>query len=86
MFTLISDPDWPGDAKVAGWFLWGQCAWIGSGWCEWSRETPASGDSQDSQVSAPGKGIQGIKTYAIQKYTPTDTGSLDIHAYVVSRM
>ena len=21
------------DAKVAGWWVWGQCAWIGSGWC-----------------------------------------------------
>ena len=31
------DPLWPGDAKVAGWWLWGQCCWIGSGWCEWSK-------------------------------------------------
>ena len=21
------------DAKIAGWWLWGQCIWIGSGWC-----------------------------------------------------
>jgi DNA adenine methylase len=21
------------DARVAGWWVWGQCAWIGSGWC-----------------------------------------------------
>jgi hypothetical protein len=21
------------DAQVAGWWCWGQCAWIGSGWC-----------------------------------------------------
>ena len=26
------DPDWY-DAKIAGWWLWGICAWIGSGWC-----------------------------------------------------
>ena len=30
----LSDPEWPGDAKIAGWWVWGQCAWIGSGWCE----------------------------------------------------
>lgn len=27
------------DPKVAGWWVWGQCLWIGSGWCarpEWS--------------------------------------------------
>jgi DNA adenine methylase len=21
------------DARIAGWWVWGQCAWIGSGWC-----------------------------------------------------
>lgn len=21
------------DAKIAGWWVWGQCCWIGSGWC-----------------------------------------------------
>ncbi len=29
---LIADPDWC-DAKVAGWWCWGACAWIGDGWC-----------------------------------------------------
>ena len=29
----LLDPEWPGDAKIAGWWLWGQCAWIGDGWC-----------------------------------------------------
>jgi hypothetical protein len=27
------------DAKIAGWWVWGQCLWIGSGWCsrpDWS--------------------------------------------------
>jgi DNA adenine methylase len=26
------DPDFH-DAQVAGWWVWGACAWIGSGWC-----------------------------------------------------
>jgi DNA adenine methylase len=30
--AMESDPDWY-DAKVAGWWVWGICAWIGSGWC-----------------------------------------------------
>jgi hypothetical protein len=29
---LEGDPEWY-DAKVAGWWCWGQCCWIGSGWC-----------------------------------------------------
>jgi site-specific DNA-adenine methylase len=27
-----ADAEWF-DAKVAGWWVWGLCAWIGSGWC-----------------------------------------------------
>lgn len=26
------DPDYY-DAKIAGWWVWGQCCWIGTGWC-----------------------------------------------------
>lgn len=29
---LHADPHWF-DAKVAGWWCWGACNWIGSGWC-----------------------------------------------------
>jgi hypothetical protein len=47
----LQDPDWPGDPKVAGWWLWGQCAWIGSGWCDWDRK-------QIPHVSNAGMGIQ----------------------------
>jgi DNA adenine methylase len=36
------DPDYF-DAKIAGWWVWGQCIWIGSGWC--SRQLPHLGDA-----------------------------------------
>jgi site-specific DNA-adenine methylase len=29
----LEDPDFY-DAKIAGWWCWGACNWIGSGWCE----------------------------------------------------
>ena len=29
---MEADPEWY-DAKIAGRWVWGQCAWIGSGWC-----------------------------------------------------
>jgi hypothetical protein len=41
----LQDCDWPGDAKVAGWWLWGQCSWIGSGWCDWSGKVPHVGNA-----------------------------------------
>ncbi len=49
----LQDADWPGDAKVAGWWLWGQCCWIGSGWCEWERKGAA-------HASDAGMGVQAI--------------------------
>jgi DNA adenine methylase len=48
----MQDPDWPGDAKVAGWWLWGQCCWIGSGWCDWFGKIP--------HASSAGMGVQAI--------------------------
>ena len=29
---LCADPAWY-DARSAGWWVWGACNWIGSGWC-----------------------------------------------------
>lgn len=29
---LIENPDYY-DAKIAGWWVWGICSWIGNGWC-----------------------------------------------------
>lgn len=49
----LHDPDWPGDAKVAGYWLWGQCAWIGSGWCDWDK-------GQVPHLSNAGMGVQAI--------------------------
>jgi hypothetical protein len=30
---MKADPDFF-DVKIAGWWVWGQCLWIGSGWCQ----------------------------------------------------
>ena len=39
---MKTDPEYY-DAKIAGWWLWGQCIWIGSGWC--SVQLPHLGDA-----------------------------------------
>jgi hypothetical protein len=34
------------DAKIAGWWVWGLCAWIGSGWCrQEAAQLPHLGDA-----------------------------------------
>src|SRR6185436_11575831 len=43
---LKTDPEYF-DAKIAGWWVWGCCQWIGSGWCEnpeW-QQRPHLGDA-----------------------------------------
>ncbi len=53
----LLDATWPGDARVAGWWLWGQCCWIGSGWCEWAAEAARGQRSQIPHLSSAGMGV-----------------------------
>jgi DNA adenine methylase len=50
----LLDPEWPGDPQIAGWWLWGQCSWIGSGWCEWQKALAG----KIPHVSDAGRGVQ----------------------------
>ena len=54
---LEADPDWF-DAQVAGWWVWGICSWIGSGWCSGGGPWRVDGDKV---VKAPdaGRGVSG---------------------------
>ena len=56
----LTDADWPGDAKIAGWWLWGQCAWIGSGWCDGKSTGGAVTNGKIPVIDTAGKGIQKI--------------------------
>jgi hypothetical protein len=50
------------DAKFAGWFCWGICCWIGSGWCdERSQVTPEGADATSQQMPAIGSGARGLQ-------------------------
>lgn len=58
---LHGDPEWF-DAKIAGWWCWGACAWIGHGWCEgtgpWVRDGETIVDSRKlPHLGHAGKGI-----------------------------
>ncbi len=52
---LEADPNFY-DTKVAGWWVWGQCAWIGSGWVDDSAARE-SVHRQRIHTSNPGKGV-----------------------------
>jgi DNA adenine methylase len=48
---MLTDPDYF-DAKIAGWWVWGICQWIGSGWCA-ERKPPI----QIPHVGDAGRGV-----------------------------
>ena len=49
----LADPDWF-DAKIAGWWCWGACAWIGPGWCEGRGPWESNGASITKRVGGVG--------------------------------
>ena len=57
---LEGDPDWF-DPKVAGWWVWGACCWIGSGWCSgngpWSVVEAEDGSRQLVHLGDAGMGV-----------------------------
>lgn len=59
--ALDADPEWC-DPKAAGWWAWGACAWIGSGWCteRRSRKLPHLGDTGRGVHAVPPKKLPHI--------------------------
>lgn len=66
--SVLADPDGY-DAKIAGWWVWGLCSWIGTGWCSgvgpwqatgtgWTKGSAGRGiNRQMPHVSDAGRGI-----------------------------
>ena len=69
---LEGDPDYC-DHKIAGWWVWGLCCWIGTGWCSGVGPWHVI-DGELVKVKSDGKGIsrphlhrgQGIKRQRVQ--------------------
>lgn len=61
--SMESDPEFY-DVQVAGWWVWGLNAWIGSGWCSgkgpWTYDTPALEDEEGSKRPHLGDAGQGV--------------------------
>ena len=71
---LLEDPDFY-SAKIAGWWVWGLCAWIGSGWC--------SGPLHSKMPAIAHASERGINSGAIRQRLPhlgAGTGGEDDHA------
>lgn len=65
---MKTDPEFF-DVRIAGWWVWGICQWIGSGWCDTSstpRKRPHLGDAGQGvnrQLPHLGNAGQGVHDY-----------------------
>lgn len=65
---LEGDPDFY-DARIAGWWAWGACTWIGSGWCSGNGPWRVSGgelvlgdgDAENRKLPHLGNAGKGVK-------------------------
>lgn len=60
---MLTDPDYY-DPKIAGWWLWGRCAWIAGGWCDFEALSDRSGRMGRS---IPNMNFQGVHSERIQR-------------------
>jgi hypothetical protein len=83
---MRTDPDFY-DPKVAGWWAWGACCWIGSGWCdtpesaEWEQVPLLRGDAGAAGMGIHASGAPGLKRPKLSGGSP-DSGALGtgVHA------
>ena len=76
---LMADPAWF-DAQAAGWWVWGACAWIGSGWCSGGGPWTKGADGELVKLPHLGGGGggagKGITTAALRDDVPGLFGEL----------
>lgn len=53
--AMRADPDYC-DPKIAGWWVWGLCQWIGSGWCS-ERNYDGNAPQQRPHLGNAGMGV-----------------------------
>ena len=85
---IETDPEYF-DAKIAGWWVWGLCAWIGAGWCEaghTGREKPHTGRGRGVHRKRPhlanaGRGIHRQSTIPSLEANELESAD-DLQAYM----
>jgi hypothetical protein len=74
---VLTDPDYF-DAKIAGWWVWGLCAWIGGGWCAIVERPSKRKPYCDGEGTGRGVHALGMRTH--QKRPDLGAGGMGVHA------
>lgn len=69
---LMADPFYR-DPKVAGWWAWGQCQWIGNGWCD---PRPAGPGNRRPEILSKGvhRKIPAVNVQGVNRQIPAFYG------------
>ena len=61
------------NTKIAGWWVWGQCLWIGSGWCASKdiRSTNANGILRNKLIK--NRGLTGVHKNSVHRFDRSDS-------------
>ena len=62
---MLIDPDFY-DCKIAGWWVWGRCAWIAGGWCDFDALSDRTGRMGRS---IPNMNFQGVHSERVHRET-----------------
>jgi hypothetical protein len=66
---MHTEPDFY-DVKIAGWWVWGLCQWIGGGWCV---EPQPMGGRKLPKLDGMGKGVHSEKGHGKERYARART-------------
>ena len=85
----LMDPEWPGDAQIAGWWLWGQCCWIGSGWCDPARGQRGEGGAVDDncgQIPHAGNAGRGVQSTTLGKIPHVSDAGVGVQSTTLGKI
>jgi len=71
---LMGDPAFC-DPQVAGWWLWGICCWIGSGWCSGTGAWTADDNGRIFKQAPAKRGTAGTREPGVRSQLPHLTGN-----------
>ena len=83
---LDADPKWC-DPEIAGWYIWGASAWIGSGWCEEGRAPnekrapDLSGGGAESWSQKIGAGVHAAGMREPSRQLPHLVAGMGVYAF-----
>ena len=76
---MMTEPDFY-DVKIAGWWVWGLSAWIGSGWCDVSRKPSPRMPMIGTRPTSGG-----VHTETVMQQIPALNGSQGVHGQGMTR-